>query len=108
MTTLKFLCLQYWYKKIISIVRNRYRNYTHVYRSCLLIYGIAIVRSLSFSFLDDFEGNPNISVAMKSRCTAIKNVAKKFGLKIINQHQLLRVIGSCMGKFTPVSIARFD
>ena len=48
-----------------------YRNYTHhnVYRSCLLIYGIAIIRSLSFLFLDDFEGNVNISIAIKSGST---------------------------------------
>ena len=37
-----------------------------LYRSCLPIYGIAIVRSLSFLFLDDFEGNVYISVAIKS------------------------------------------
>ena len=49
---------------IIGII---YRNYTHntLYRSCLPIYGIAIIRSLSFLFLDDFEGNANISVAIK-------------------------------------------
>ena len=42
----------------------RYRNHTHytLYRSFLPIYGITIVRSLSFLFLDDFEGNTNISV----------------------------------------------
>ena len=50
------------------IVGIRYRNYTHysLHRSCLLISRIAIVRSLSFLFLDDFEGNADISVAIKS------------------------------------------
>ena len=45
-----------------------YRNYTHftLCRSCLPIYRIAIARSLSF---DDFEGNANISVAIKSDST---------------------------------------
>ena len=43
---------------MIAIVGIRYRNYTHhaLHRSCLPIYGIAIVRSLSFSFINDFEG----------------------------------------------------
>ena len=45
--------------KFIAIVRTHYGNYTHhtLYRSCLLIYGIAIDRSLSFLFLDSFERN---------------------------------------------------
>ena len=53
------------------IVGIRYRNYTHyiLYRSCLPIYGIAIVRSLSFLFLDDFERNANIFVAIESGST---------------------------------------
>ena len=53
---------------MIAVVGIHYRNYTHytLCRSCLLIYDIAIVRSLSFSFLDDFEENFNISVAVKS------------------------------------------
>ena len=52
---------------MITIVGIRYRNYTRytLYRSCLPICRIAILRSQSFSFLDDFEGNPNISVAIK-------------------------------------------
>ena len=43
--------------KIIVIIRIRYRNYTHhnLYRSCLLIYEIAIVRSLSSLLLDDLK-----------------------------------------------------
>ena len=51
---------------MIAIVGIRYRDYTHytLYRSCLLIHVIAIVRS--FLFLDDFEGDANISVAIKS------------------------------------------
>ena len=53
---------------MIAIVRIRYRNYAHyaLYRTYLPIYGIAIIRSLSFLFLDDFEGKANISVAIKS------------------------------------------
>ena len=53
------------------IVGIHYRSYAHynVYRSCLLIYEITVVRSLSFSFLDDFEGNANISVTIKSGST---------------------------------------
>ena len=41
---------------MIAIIGIRYRNYTDytLYGSYLLIYGIAIIRSLSFSFLDDF------------------------------------------------------
>ena len=56
---------------MIAIVRICYRNYPHykLYRSCLLIYGIAIIRLLSFLFLDDFNGNANISVAIKSGST---------------------------------------
>ena len=56
---------------MIAIIGICYRNYTHytLYRSCLPIYGIAIARSLSFLFLDDFEGNANISVAIKSGST---------------------------------------
>ena len=57
---------------MIAIVGTHYRNYYFrytLYRSCLPIYEIAIVRSLSFLFLDDFEGNANISVAIKSGST---------------------------------------
>ena len=52
---------------MIAIIGICYRNYTHhtLYRSCLLIYGIAIIRLLSFLVLDDFEGNANISIAIK-------------------------------------------
>ena len=46
-----------------------------LYRSCLPIYGIAIVRSLSFLFLDHFKGNANISVAIKSGSTVIGNLS---------------------------------
>ena len=50
------------------------RNYTHytLYRSCLPIYGIAIVRSLSFLPIDDLEGNANIFVAIKSDSTVCR------------------------------------
>ena len=56
---------------MIAITGIRYRKYTHytLYRSCLPIYGIAIIRSRSFLFLDDFEGSDNISVAIKSSST---------------------------------------
>ena len=49
----------------------RYRNDSHynLYRSCLLIYGITIVRLLSVWFLDEFEENGNTSVAIKSGST---------------------------------------
>ena len=58
---------------MIAIIEIRYRNYTHhtLYRSRLPIYGIAIVRSSSFVLLDDFEGNANISVAIKSGSTVV-------------------------------------
>ena len=56
---------------MIVNVRIRYRTYAHytLNRSCLLIYGIAIVRLLSFLFVDDFEGNAIISVAINSSST---------------------------------------
>ena len=58
---------------MIAIIEICYRNYAHytLYRSCLPIYGIAIIRSLSFSFPDDFEGTANISVAIKSGSTVV-------------------------------------
>ena len=42
--------------------RYRYERYTHysLYRSCLLTCGVAIVRLLSFWFLEEFERNANI------------------------------------------------
>ena len=51
----------------------RYRNYTHhsLYRSCLLVYGIAIVGALSFPSLDDLEENVKISIAIKSGFTVV-------------------------------------
>ena len=60
---------------MIAIVGSRYRNCAHytLYRSCLLIYGIAMVGLLSFLFLDDFEGNANFSVANKS-CSTIASL----------------------------------
>ena len=62
---------------MITIVRISYRNYTF-YRSCLPIYGIAIVRSLSFLFLDDFKGNANISIAIKSCSTVLQTQKLQF------------------------------
>ena len=55
------------------MVRIRYIKYTHytIYGSCLPIYGIAIIRSLSFLFLHDFEGSAEISVAIKSDSTVL-------------------------------------
>ena len=69
---------------MIAIVRIRYRNYTHytLYRSCLPIYGIAFVRMLSFAFLDGFEGNANISAAIKSGST-------------VGYHHSVCVVGLC-------------
>ena len=60
--------------KMIAIVRIRYIKYAHytLYRSFLPIYVIAIIRSLSFSFVDDFEGNANISVAIKFSSTVVR------------------------------------
>ena len=54
--------------KMIAIIGICYRSYGHytLYRSCLPIYGIAIVRSLSFLFPDDYVGHANISVVIKS------------------------------------------
>ena len=46
----------------IAEIQCRHASY-NIYRSCLLIYGIAIVRSLSFLFLVDFKGNANINIA---------------------------------------------
>ena len=56
---------------MIAAAGIRYRNYTRntLYKSCLPIYGIAVVRLLSVLFLYDFEGNANISVAIKSGST---------------------------------------
>ena len=56
---------------MIAIIDICYRNYAYYtfYRSCLPIYRIAIVRLLSFIFLDEFERNTNISVAIKSGST---------------------------------------
>ena len=56
---------------MIAIIGVRYRNYARyaLYRSSLLIYEVAIVRSLSFWFRDDFEGNASISVAIKCGST---------------------------------------
>ena len=59
---------------IIAFIRLRYRNYTKpysLYRSCLPIHTIANVTSLSFSFLDEFEENTSISVAIGSNATIL-------------------------------------
>ena len=61
--------------KIIAIVVIHYRNSAqyimHVYGSCLLIYGITIVRLLSFLFSADFEQNANIYGSIKSSSTVV-------------------------------------
>ena len=44
-------------------------SYLISYKSCLPIYRIVIIRSLSFLVRDDFEGNANISVTIKSGST---------------------------------------
>ena len=56
---------------MIAIIGIRCRDYTHYtsYRSRLPIYRVAIIRLLSFLFLDNFEGNANTSVAIKSSFT---------------------------------------
>ena len=53
---------------MIAIFRIRYRNYTHYtsYSSYLPIYGIAIIRLLSFLLLGDLEETTKTSVAIKS------------------------------------------
>ena len=58
---------------MVATVGTPYRNYTHytLYSSCLPIYGIAIIRSLSVLFLDDSEGNANISVSSESSFTVL-------------------------------------
>ena len=55
---------------MITIAGIRYRNDAHntSYRSCLPIYG-----SLSFLFLDDFEGNAHITVAIKYGSTVFES-----------------------------------
>ena len=53
---------------IAEIPHRHYASY-NLYRSCLPIYGIAAVSLLSFLFIDDFERNANISVAIKSGST---------------------------------------
>ena len=50
---------------MLAIVGIRCRHYT-LYKSCLPTHRIAIARTLLFWFLGDFEGNANISVAIKS------------------------------------------
>ena len=60
---------------MIAIIGICYKNYAHYtsYRSCLPNYGMVIVRSISFLFLDDFEGKANISVAIKFGSTVALN-----------------------------------
>ena len=58
---------------MITMVGIRYRNYAYytLYRSCLLIDGVVIVRLPNI--LDDFEGNhANISVAIRSGSTVVQ------------------------------------
>ena len=65
------MCGRDWSSDVCS--SDLYRHYAHynLYRSCLPTYGIAIIRSLSFLFLDHSEGNANISAAIKSSPTVI-------------------------------------
>ena len=46
-------------RNVIATVGIHHRNYAHCNadRSCLLIYGIAVIRSLSLGFIDEFEEN---------------------------------------------------
>ena len=45
----------------------------NLYKSCLLIYENDIIRSLSFRFLDDINGNANMFVTIKSDSTLSAN-----------------------------------
>ena len=57
---------------MVAIIGIHYRNYAHytIYRSCLPIYGIAIIRPVLFLFLDDFKCIATISAAIKSDSTS--------------------------------------
>ena len=73
-----------------AIVGIRYRNYAHytLCRSCLPLNEIAITRSLSFLFLDGFEGNANISVAIKSCSTVFEFSAALYHLVSLTKTSL--------------------
>ena len=60
------------------VVELRHYN---LYRSCLLIYGISIVRSLSFSLIDNFDQNVNNSVAIESGSTVLGEVNLTLSLR---------------------------
>ena len=57
-----------------------------VYRSCLPIYGIANIRSLSVLFLD-FEGTAKISVAIKSSSTVRVKLCQLTRLSLTDTQQ---------------------
>ena len=70
---------------MIAIVGIHYKDYTHIlYRSYLPIYGVAIITSLSFLFLDDLEAKANISVAIKSGSTVsqLYHPNRKFAINL--------------------------
>ena len=56
---------------MIASIGFRYRKYTHytLYGSCLPIFEIAVIISLSFLFLAHYHENANIRVAIKSGST---------------------------------------
>ena len=75
---------------MIAIVGIHHRNHAHytLCRSCLPIYGIAIIRPPSFLFLDDFERNANISVAITSDSTVDTIQTSPYFLHPRSQHLL--------------------
>mgnify|MGYP001791911330 CR=1 FL=1 len=67
-------------ERIIAIVGIRCRNYAY---RCLLVYGVAVVRSLSFLFINDFEGNAKISIRSGSAVHITEYVSKNKQQRIL-------------------------
>ena len=82
---------------MINIIGIGYKNYAHytLYWSCLPIYGIAIGRSLSFLYLDDFERNANFYVAIKSGSTVCDSLDTPRGSWQVSQIMACVAISSC-------------
>ena len=78
---------------MIAIGGIRYRSYTHytLYRSCLPIYGIGIIKSLSFLSFADFEGNVDISLTVKSGST-VSSICNLHGITISMMDMFLQFI----------------
>ena len=74
---------------MIAIIGIRCINYAHYTscKSCLPFYGISIIRLLSFLFLDEFEGNGSISVAIKSGST----VSESYGTATVESYDTATV-----------------